>query len=266
MREAHQVAGPATKPTWEKGGDMKISPLLAGLMAGVVGIAGAALYKWVDERGVTHYSESPPPARPSTRMEDPPRIPPPRPPPAVDPAPPTRPHPAAPAAGQSPPVAPTTVEARRAPPLSGRHVATERTWTHYVMDGDVLSGRIGLTVVGAPTLEGRVWIRVEFMVPIINTRDPGTLTNPSPPLQTILVPERSLLALHAGERVSVESPNLQHLRCVAYPAAIEVFRDEQGGEPLEVIPQRIYARIDGGRVRSATDLAAALALRQDCAP
>jgi hypothetical protein len=245
---------------------MKISSVVAWLVAGAVGIAGAAVYKWVDERGVTHYSESPPRGRASQRIEDAPRVPSPRPSPDAVPGPPTRLPPAAPPAGRSPPVAPGDVEARRAPPLAGRYVATERTWTHYVMDGDILAGRIGLTVVGAPTLEGRIWIRVEFMVPMINTRDSAMLSNPSPPMQTVLVPERSLLPLHAGERVTVESPNLQHLRCVAYPAAIEVFRDERGGEPLEAIPQRIYARIDGSKVRSAADLAAALALRQDCAP
>lgn len=31
--------------------------------------AAAALYKWVDEKGVTHYSEQPPPDRKATRLE-----------------------------------------------------------------------------------------------------------------------------------------------------------------------------------------------------
>lgn len=44
--------------------------LIAALLAGVAcGAAHAALYKWVDEKGVTHYTQEPPPDGKATRIE-----------------------------------------------------------------------------------------------------------------------------------------------------------------------------------------------------
>jgi len=46
-----------------------IARILAIALALACGNAGAALYKWVDEKGVTHYTEEPPPDRKATRIE-----------------------------------------------------------------------------------------------------------------------------------------------------------------------------------------------------
>lgn len=45
--------------------------LFAGLLTAVVPLAapGAEIYRWVDERGVTQYSEKPPANRPATRVD-----------------------------------------------------------------------------------------------------------------------------------------------------------------------------------------------------
>ena len=43
--------------------------LLAALLVLASANAGAALYKWVDEKGVTHYTEEPPPDRKATKIE-----------------------------------------------------------------------------------------------------------------------------------------------------------------------------------------------------
>jgi hypothetical protein len=46
-----------------------IARIAAALLVLAWGSAGAALYKWVDEKGVTHYTEEPPPDRKSTKIE-----------------------------------------------------------------------------------------------------------------------------------------------------------------------------------------------------
>lgn len=46
-----------------------IARILAAVLFLACADAGAALYKWVDEKGVTHYTEQPPPDRKSTRIE-----------------------------------------------------------------------------------------------------------------------------------------------------------------------------------------------------
>jgi hypothetical protein len=43
--------------------------LLGMALACVLSAADAAMYKWVDDKGVTHYTEEPPPDRKSTRIE-----------------------------------------------------------------------------------------------------------------------------------------------------------------------------------------------------
>ena len=48
-----------------------IARILIAAAAAAAWPAGAALYKWVDEKGVTHYSEQPPPDRSSTRLNVP---------------------------------------------------------------------------------------------------------------------------------------------------------------------------------------------------
>lgn len=45
--------------------------LIAAAAAAAACPAGAVLYKWVDEKGVTHYSEQPPSDRSSTRLKVP---------------------------------------------------------------------------------------------------------------------------------------------------------------------------------------------------
>ena len=46
-----------------------IRRILAALLVLACGSAAAALYKWVDEKGVTHYTEEPPPDRKATKIE-----------------------------------------------------------------------------------------------------------------------------------------------------------------------------------------------------
>ena len=46
-----------------------IARIVAAVLFLACADAGAALYKWVDEKGVTHYTEEPPPDRKSTRIE-----------------------------------------------------------------------------------------------------------------------------------------------------------------------------------------------------
>ncbi len=47
-----------------------IARALLGLaLAAMIPAAAAAMYKWVDEKGVTHYTEEPPPDRKSTRVD-----------------------------------------------------------------------------------------------------------------------------------------------------------------------------------------------------
>jgi Domain of unknown function (DUF4124) len=48
---------------------------LVCLCAALPCAAAAAMYKWVDEKGVTHYSESPPPDGKASRVELPPTAP-----------------------------------------------------------------------------------------------------------------------------------------------------------------------------------------------
>jgi hypothetical protein len=242
--------------------------LAASVGLAIAAIATAEVYKWVDERGVTHYSEHPPADGAAKRIESPPT-------PAPD-------APAAPGwrekeegfqkrraeAGQAKPApsAQGDPAARNAPLLAGKYLTTVRTWTTYAMHGDILSGRLGLTVVGSPALEGEAWLRVEFMVPMLRTRDSAMIANPAPPLQLLLIPEQGLLRIHPGAHVTFETPELEHLRCVPYPATIALYRDPRGDEPLDVHRQRVYARIDGSKVRSDGELGAALASGKECAP
>lgn len=46
-----------------------IARILAASLVLACGSAAAALYKWVDEKGVTHYTEEPPPDRKATKIE-----------------------------------------------------------------------------------------------------------------------------------------------------------------------------------------------------
>lgn len=46
-----------------------IRRILASMLVLACASAGAALYKWVDEKGVTHYTEEPPPDRKATKIE-----------------------------------------------------------------------------------------------------------------------------------------------------------------------------------------------------
>ncbi|HEX3098222.1 MAG TPA: DUF4124 domain-containing protein [Usitatibacter sp.] len=46
-----------------------IRRILVAMLVLACGSAGAALYKWVDEKGVTHYTEEPPPDRKATKIE-----------------------------------------------------------------------------------------------------------------------------------------------------------------------------------------------------
>ena len=41
--------------------------ILGACLALAAGVADAQMYKWVDEKGTTHYSESPPPTTPRPR-------------------------------------------------------------------------------------------------------------------------------------------------------------------------------------------------------
>ena len=47
---------------------MKTSLLKAITLVFTVAVIGAGIYKWVDEKGVTHYSETPPPAQQSQQV------------------------------------------------------------------------------------------------------------------------------------------------------------------------------------------------------
>lgn len=46
-----------------------IARILATFLVLACASASAALYKWVDEKGVTHYTEEPPPDRKATKIE-----------------------------------------------------------------------------------------------------------------------------------------------------------------------------------------------------
>jgi hypothetical protein len=243
--------------------------LAASVGLAIAAVATAEIYKWVDEKGVTHYSEHPPAHGAAKTIETPPA--------------PVPGAPAAPGRGEKeealqkrraeagqrePKPAPSAQgdpAARNAPWLAGKYLTTVRTWTTYAMHGEILSGRLGLTVVGNSALEGEAWLRAELMVPM-HTRDSAMIANPAPPLQLLLIPEQGLLRIHPGGHVTIETPELEHLRCVPYPATIALYRDPRGDEPLDVHRQRIYARIDGSKVRSDSELAAALASGKECAP
>jgi hypothetical protein len=64
-------------PAWFMSGrvsrrfDMRLRSLLFLAAIVAVGAIGGTLYKWVDERGVTHYSDTPPPGQHSRRTETP---------------------------------------------------------------------------------------------------------------------------------------------------------------------------------------------------
>jgi hypothetical protein len=46
-----------------------IARIVVAVLVLACGSATAALYKWVDEKGVTHYTEEPPPDRKATKIE-----------------------------------------------------------------------------------------------------------------------------------------------------------------------------------------------------
>ncbi len=243
-----------------------------------VTVFGAGVYKWVDEEGVTHYSDVPTREKKARELDIKPVLTPG--PEVAKPLPKTwqqqeqefqkrraereRKEREARAAVLSDDDAATF----RAPLKAGRYVTTTRTSVIYTVRGEVLCGRLQLTIKGNPAMEREAWLKAVFLVPLSDMHDPTLLTNPDPLRQAVNVPEDGLLRIRPGEEVSIQTPEVAHLRCVHYEADILIFRDDRGSELLDEHIQGITGWIDGTKVRSSSQLNAALdsANGKTCAP
>ena len=243
-----------------------------------VTVMGADLYKWVDEEGVTHYSDTPAGQQKAQKLDIKPVLTPG--PEVAKPLPKTwqeqeqelQKHRAErerkERQARAAVVADDGAATFRAPLKAGRYVTTTSTSVSYAMRGDVLCGRLQLTIKGNPTIEREAWLKAVFLVPLSDMRDTMLLTNPDPLRQAVNVPEDGLLRIRPGEEVSIQTPEVAHLRCVYYEADILIFRDDRGSELLEEHIQGITGWIDGTKVRSSSQLNAALdsANGKKCAP
>jgi len=247
---------------------MKGRVLRTAVLVLSVAVIGAGVYKWVDEEGVSHYSDTAPREQRAREMDIQPGVP--------------------PGDGPAKPATRTwqeqeqafqkrraererkereartgmdsggDVDALRAPLKAGRYVTTTRTTITYAMQGDILGGRLGLTIKGNPAIQREAWVRAVFLVPLPDTHDATLITNPDPPRQVLNVPADGLLRIRPGEEVSIETPEVAHLRCRYYEADVLIFSDDRGSDLLDQHVQHIRAWIDGTRVRSSSQLNAVL--------
>lgn len=236
----------------------------------------ATVYKWVDEKGVTHYTDKPPPSRPSK---------------AIEPAP-TPSVPSAPASGKSleeqerefqkrrterekakaakPPAAAKATKPPDAAPsaptqlTSSKYLRTTRTWVNYEMRHGVLSGTIGLAVEAKEENPAAVWMEVKFEIPPSGTRARGLRDNPDPPLTVVVLPD--LVRIAPNDELILESPLAEALRCRPYSVDIEIYADRAGREPIGEHVQRVSGWVNGLKVRSDVQLQEALGAPGKCVP
>lgn len=228
---------------------------------------GADLYKWVDENGITHYTDEPPSGRPSKEIRPLPK--------------PTAPATAAPA--KSPHELEREFQKRRVeremstatkPPsvmpteetslVSSQYLITTKTWVNYEMRSAVLSGTIGLAVKAKRENQRDVWTEVRFEVPPGDASDIRLLDNPDPYLVTVVLPNRIRIA--PNQEVRIEAPPAGDLRCRSYRVEIIIYADDAGREALGDHLQFVYSRVNGMKVRTDAVLREALRATGKCVP
>jgi hypothetical protein len=232
------------------------------------GTAVAVLYKWVDEKGHTHYGESPPPG---VRAQE------------VAPAstPPSGPKTLEEQerefqkrrlerlerekAAQPPPEQPPPQSAPPKPsPVASKYLVTTRMAIDYAMNGSILAGTVKLTVRARRENPGEVWLLASYELPPTGTRDTGLIDAPDPDLQDIAA-ER-LVRVAPNDEVTLTSPQAEHFRCRVYFVTVQIFSDSTGRELIGEHRQAIDSRLNGMRIRSDEALRDALRSRARCAP
>jgi len=206
----------------------------------IVAAVEADIYKWVDDKGVINYSESPPPGRKSERVE-------------------TAPSPSKEAIEEAQERLQRRVQEQRmreqtrqseadnrSLPLSALGPLPQNVSSEYLetkstgisMDFEKKVAQVSIALVSKAGLPSGAYLEVNF-------------ENPADPAAPIVV-KRSR---QGGEQeMFIVSPEFKGLKCRNYQVMVHVFRDGSKSELLGVHRQIIQSRVNLDRIGSPKDL------------
>lgn len=240
----------------------------AALIGGSAG-AHAVLYKWVDDKGHTHYGETPPPG---VRAQE------------VAPAePPQQQQPKTlqeqerefqkrrlerlereKAAEQPPPAPPVMGGPPPRAKITSQYLVTTATRIDYEMLTPILAGTVRLTVRARRENPTDVWVMPIFELPPTGSRDSGLVDFPDPYIVEIAADRPVHLA--PGEEITLSSPRAEHFRCRTYYVMVQVYSDSAAREAISEHRQGIDSRLNGMKIRTDEALRDALRSSAPCAP
>ena len=246
---------------------MRLASAFAAALIFASGTAHAVLYKWVDDKGHTHYGETPPPGVRAQEVA----------PPSAPPGPKTleeqerefqkrrlerlerekaaQPPPAPPPTASGPP---------RHSPVTSKYLVTTRMGIDYVMREPILAGTVKLSVRAKRDNPGELWVLPAFELPPTGTRDSGLVDAPDPDTEEV-VAER-LVRLAPNDEITLSSPVAEHFRCRVYFVTLQIYSDSTGRELIAEHRQGIDSRLNGMRIRTDQALRDALRSTAPCAP
>jgi Domain of unknown function (DUF4124) len=209
------------------------------------GTAHPVLYKWVDEKGHTHYGETPPPGVRAQEVAPP----------------------------SSSPSGPKTLEEQEREFQKRRLERLEREKAAQPPPAPppAASGPPRHSPVTSKYLvrakrdnPGEIWVVPAFELPPTGTRDSGLVDAPDPDTQEV-VAER-LVRLAPNDEITLSSPVAEHFRCRVYFVTVQIYSDSTGRELIAEHRQGIDSRLNGMRIRTDQALRDALRSTSACAP
>ena len=229
--------------------------------------AQAVLYKWVDEKGHTHYGETPPPGVKAVE---------------VAPAEPQSSQPKSlqeqerefqkrrlerlerEKAAQPPAPPPPASGPPRHAPVTSQYLVTTKMGIDYTMRAPILAGTVKITVRAKRENPGPVWVLPVFELPPTGTRDTGLVDLPDPDTQEFAAEQPTRLA--PNDEITLSSPVAEHFRCRPYFVTVQIFSDSRGRELVGEHRQGIDSRLNGTKIRTDEALRDALRSSAACAP